>query len=511
MPVTGISRIVFSWTLILTVSCSGWPTDGKEYPLIASRELPIEASPDFMGEARGHDVILITIDTLRASHLHCYGYPLPTSPFLDSLAHEGFLFETVYTPIPRTLPAHASLLTSLYPYEHGIADNALYANPLAGLNLLPDRMRDLGYETAAFVSAYVLHSKFGLSEFFDHYDDSCFSSPGTKQSGTEAMLRRDASATIDRIVDWLGNGRQDRQKPLFLWIHLFDCHPAFTYREEHYDRMVDNAYYERFRNRELGIAPEYVAKYDAAIRTVDDQIRRLVTLWESLASSDPLVIITADHGESMGEHRLLGHIKVIYEQTLRVPLIVHAPWIFEEYSGSVKAQCSTLDIFPTLMKLLGCDTARLQGKPLFPVQEITTEKALAEIPSKSTMVARRAVMEGNWKLVVPKPLLENPFEAIDPHDPDVRNAIEEITPRLHPKLARLMKDERFLRQQLCSMLFDLSRDPGENNNLAEEFPETVTRLVSLLRDVETKARYLRPLELEEGEAQALKALGYIQQ
>ena len=224
--------LFFHWTLFLTIavtlSCSQEKNEGKGFPLVDVSLPAIEQTPDFRGGSRGHDIILITIDTLRASHLHCYGYHLPTSPFLDSLAAEGFLFQTVYTPVPRTLPSHASLFTSLYPYQHGLSNNALYLEPLADMSLLPTELKKHGYETAAFVSAFVLHSRFGLDRYFDYYDDTGTAAGSQGRSEGQEGWKRVASATVDSALEWLKNGREDKSKPLFIWIHLFNCHPKFV-------------------------------------------------------------------------------------------------------------------------------------------------------------------------------------------------------------------------------------------------------------------------------------------
>jgi arylsulfatase A-like enzyme len=497
--------------LVSTFSCVKNREDSEKYPVVSISEPGVQNTPDFRGKARGHDIILFTIDTLRASHLHCYGYPLHTSPCIDSLAHDGLLFETVYTPIPYTLPSHASILSSLYPHDHGLFDNTLYTNPLADKTVLPSVLKKLGYETAAFVSAFVLHSKFGLSDCFDHYNDRDLASP-EKQTSTKSkqMLRREASATIEAVIEWLKMNRNE-DVPLFTWIHFFDVHPEFNYNHIYFSEFRTNPYYSRFRNKFSGISPQFVARYDAAIRTVDDEIKRLLTVWNRIASPDPLVIITSDHGESLGEHNWKGHGNVIYEQTLRVPLILYAPWLFEHFRGSVNTVCTTLDIFPTLMTLLDYTVPGLTGQSLFPVQEIVPGNVFARTPQRSIVLKRKsAVIENNWKLIIPDLLVDDPYRKVDINAPEISQEIQKAYTKNKQKMIGIIENDDMFERELSVQLFDLKADPLEERNLADEHPEIVRKLIPLIQETYKRSIYLSPVTLSEEDKEALKALGYFQ-
>ncbi len=246
------------------------------------------------------NVLLVTIDTLRADALGSYGGAAAT-PALDRLAADGVRFDFAHAHAVTTLSSHASILTGSYPFQHGIRDNSGYRLP-PGAQTLATRLKQSGYQTAAFVGGFPVHSRFGLNLGFDVYDDHF----GETGAPTEfVMPERPASAVVALARDWIagksgGSGRSER--PSFVWVHLFDPHAPYRPPAPFDAQYAKQPYYGE------------VAATDAALAPLLDQLR---------ASAQPtLVVVTGDHGEGLGDHGELTHGLFAYEATLRVPLIV---------------------------------------------------------------------------------------------------------------------------------------------------------------------------------------------
>ena len=275
-------------------------------------------------------ILLISIDTLRAGHLGCYGYTKGTSPNIDALAKESLVFTSAFTPVPLTLPAHASILTGLYPVHHGWRDNAFFEIP--GKPLISEFLKKRGYATAAFISGAPLLSSFGLNRGFDVYDDSF--------SGSE----RTARETTDVAIQWI----QRQSGPFFAWVHYYDPHaeynPPATFRS-------------------------FALPYDGEIAYVDSQIPRLL----DAAGKDAVVLLTADHGESLGDHGESTHGIFLYNATLQVPLLLRAAGIAPGIRNSFVTLC---DIAPTLLALAGVPAPGMDGVSL--LRPIPDRTLLAE-------------------------------------------------------------------------------------------------------------------------------------
>ena len=254
------------------------------------------------------NIILITIDTLRADHLGCYGYKQNTSPNIDRLASRGMIFRNAFATTPITLPSHASILTGLYPAHHGVHDNAFFQTP--SLWHLPEALKSSGYSTAAFISGAPLLSKYGLNPGFDLYQDQF--------EGTE----RKAAATAALALKWIAKAPQ----PYFVWIHFFDPHAEYDPPQEFTSRFPDKP-------------------YDGEIAYVDQQIGKLM----NVVNQNVLWIVTADHGESLGEHGESTHGVFVYNATLHVPLIFAGPEIEKQDRPDAVSLC---DIVPSILKLL---------------------------------------------------------------------------------------------------------------------------------------------------------------
>ncbi len=262
------------------------------------------------------DVLIVTLDTTRADHLGCYGYPQPTSPNLDRVFAGGLRFDRAWTPVPLTLPAHASLLTALLPPEHGIHDNG-GAGLGSGVPVLTEEFRRREYATGAFVSASVLDAVFGLARGFDVYDDDTTSRRRTQ---------RRAGETVDAALAWLA---ALGPRPAFTWVHLYDPHAD-------YDPPAE------FRAR-------FAQPYDAEIAYMDEHVGRLVAAVRA-RRPDVIVVVLADHGEGLGDHGEDGHGTLIHASTMRIPMAI--AWPGHVAAGATDEPVQVVDVAPTILGLL---------------------------------------------------------------------------------------------------------------------------------------------------------------
>ncbi len=285
------------------------------------------------------NVLFITIDTLRADHLGCYGYPHIQTPHIDRLARAGARFTQAYTPVPITLPAHTAIFTGSFPMATGMHDfsgNKLSSNAVT----LARALRDNGYTTAAFIGSAVLDSRFGLNHgfetYFDHFDFSRLD-----ETNLDRMERR-GDLVMDEALRWL---KLNPRRPFLLWVHLYDPHFPYTPPEP---------YATRYRTH----------PYDGEIAFADAQVGRLMTFLKAQGLFDTSVIVVAgDHGEGLGEHGEKTHGFFIYNSTLHVPLIIRIPGALPRV---VEDEVSLVDVMPTLLQELKISVpASVQGRSLF--------------------------------------------------------------------------------------------------------------------------------------------------
>ncbi len=272
-------------------------------------------------------LLLITVDTLRADRVS--RDPGSITPVLDQLSAEGVRFDRAIVQVPITLPSHASILTGAYPVYHGIRD-------FGGIKLKDERetlteiLKANGYQTAAFVSSFALDSAWGLDQGFETYHDD-FDLSSYQGVGFNAVERR-GDLTVDLVVDWLGKNL-DPQRPLFLWVHLFDPHDPYE---------APSPYRERFAD----------SPYDGEVAFVDAQIGRLIEKYRAAGRYESsLIVVMGDHGEGLGEHGEETHGFFVYNSTLHVPLLMRFPE--GEYGGQRVAQVvESIDVAPTILQQL---------------------------------------------------------------------------------------------------------------------------------------------------------------
>ena len=305
----------------------------------------VDAIPVAPASLAGHNLLLVTLDTTRADYIGCYGHEIAATPALDQLARDGALFSQAIAPSALTLPSHASMLTGLYPVHHGARTNAV--SRLDGRNVtLAEVLSDGGYRTGAIVSAFVLDSQFGLDQGFRHYDDAMGDQPG---GSIIRMLQRVGNETTDRAVAWLAAGRD---KPFFLWVHYFDAH----------------APYEAPRP----FSEQFDMPYDAEIAFADAQLARLMETLDDLALSDrTLVVVAADHGESLGQHDIFWNHYGLYPDTLHVPLFLRYPG--GPVGVRVERSMRQIDIGKSLLELAGVGSDAFPGREL--IHELAAEGA----------------------------------------------------------------------------------------------------------------------------------------
>jgi arylsulfatase A-like enzyme/tetratricopeptide (TPR) repeat protein len=281
------------------------------------------------------NIVLISIDTCRADRLGCYGFAKNTTPNIDQLAKEGILYEQAMTCTGYTLPSHSSMFTGTYPPYHGVHTNL--SQQLAASNTtMAEMLKDAGYETAGFVSSFVLNHRFGIQQGFDIYDDAL--DPVT---GNRSKIERKGERTAEVALSFI---KKQHDKPFFLFAHFYDPHVAFEPPEPFASQFSDDL-------------------YSGEIAYVDALVGKLiVALKESGHYDNSLIMIVSDHGEGLGEHGEAEHGYFIYQNTMQVPFIVKAPKNKIVAGLRVKEVVSTVDLLPTVLGFLDMDIpGEIQG------------------------------------------------------------------------------------------------------------------------------------------------------
>jgi arylsulfatase A-like enzyme len=418
------------------------------------------------------DLLLITIDTLRADHLSSWGYPRETSPVIDRLAREGVRFDQAQAQWPKTGPSFASIMTATYPKDNGIVRHVGIPIP-CGFRMLAEELSALGYQTRAVVANGAVGSEFYFDQGFDENVETWKHEESDEGLDRREKRRRDPNRA-ERVTDLaLETARRfDRTRPYFLWVHYLDPHAPYSPSGEHADAFQDDDYFEpsqrieidrKKARREIGAIgikdvvdgedrlAFYVARYDAEIRYTDEQIGRLLTgLGESGLDRNRVTALTADHGESLGEHNYyFSHGRLPFQTCLRVPLLFHWPDVLAP--GSDVAPVELIDLAPTLLALAGKelpDDAWAQGVSLVPRLRAQGDNdglrlAFSEAGYGQDRRWLHVVRDARFKLVY----------------------------------APLERDQVWIGGEGREfVLFDLVEDPGETRDVAADHPEVLDRL-----------------------------------
>jgi arylsulfatase A-like enzyme len=443
---------------------------GAAVMALSSATVPARAPDDPLSAPTRPSVIVICVDTLRADHLASYGRHRPITPRIDALLARGVVMEKARTPIPLTTPAVASVLTSLYPHRHGSTRNGVPVYP--GLTTLPGLLAGQGYQTAAVVSNWTLrdhlsHLGAAFQSYFEAYDRKRWR--GLFKSEGSAQL---VNSTVFRWVD----GPRDPRRPFFLWVHYIEPHAPYRFHGEYAGQV----------GIPDGAPADAAGRYATEVAYVD---ARLGELLDGLEARDllggNLVVLLADHGESLGEHSAWGHGQVCYEECLRVPLGFVYPGAIPS-GRRVRAQVTLLDIAPTILGLLGLDPpSSMEGRNLSDV--CAGRRELEEVPcyfqaQRGAVLRRKHVDQGR---------VSGPLE-----------------------ISRIFGESKTtVRYHSAGQVYryNLGADPGEWRNLARPGEELSADLAAWEKDVfGVLARQQRedPV-LAEDDVERLKALGYL--
>jgi len=397
------------------------------------------------------DVLLVTIDTLRADRVGVDGGPPGLTPALDALGRAGVVFLDATAHAPLTLPSHASILTGRYPISHGVHDNGGFA--LAeSMPTLAASLHAAGYHTAAFVSSYVLRRATGLARGFDVYDDR-FEGIGRAHL-TTTMLERKAAETAREAAAWM----KKAPHPFFMWVHFYDPHAPYD---------APPAFAARFVGR----------PYDAEVAAADFGVSMLVDAIAPDRRAATLVVVTGDHGESLGEHGESEHGILLYDATLHVPLIVKGPGVGA--GVRVERQVRHVDLLPTIGELTGISApAPLDGVSLVPLLRSTGRTGVGpgsdpEAPA-SYAESRFGELHFEWSPI--HSLRDGTWKYIDGPDPE---------------------------------LFQLSADRAERDNRRSARPDTASGMANALRGLTARGQDAPTDTATTDAAERLRALGYV--
>lgn len=437
------------------------------------------------------NILLITLDTTRWDYVSAYGRGEKITPAIDKLAEEGVLYRNAISPSSWTLPAHASIFTGVLPTYHGahyvttdteVGSDLFQADRLdPNLPTLGEELKKAGYHTGAIIGGPLLHSRFGVDRGFDYYYDQDLRS--RKGSG----FYRGAGDTTSLAVKWLNSHLRSRDaEPFFLFLNYYDPHNPYMPPEPWGDPAVPeelvsihNGRYEDVFKGTRGLTEEeyriLASQYAGEISFVDKQIERFFFELKRLALYDStLIVVTSDHGESLGEHRLLGHGRALYEDLIRIPLVVKYP-PKDKRTGVVERRVSTVSIMPTILEYIEHPipgtvmSGTLDEENQILISEITRDIAWSLGFGKRFDRDAKAAYDGDYKWI---------WNSNGNHE-----------------------------------LYDISNDPAEENNLYGKMPDLEKRFQSMLAPLIEESRRASAHDLPEIDRElreSLKTLGYMQ-
>jgi choline-sulfatase len=443
-------------------------------------------------------VVIVSIDTLRRDHLSIYGESPTQTPNFDALAERGLLFTDAITPMPETAPAHAAMMTGLHPQDSGVTSNG---HVLAGgFTTLAERLELEGYATGAFLSSIAVASRTGLDQGFQVYDEDFFPWVPGFSSLTLArvlsrlamilgdptdypyLLERPAPVTFDRALDWLG---QNADRPSFAWVHLFDPHSPYEPHGlegfetngsptapalDHRSILTQEPGYDYTEAEREGLRSLYAEE----VAWTDQQLGEFVSaLEEQLAGRDWILVVTADHGEMLGEHGLDFNHHGIFEDAIRVPLVLVSSGV-ELENGRVDGQVRLMDLPTTVLSMLEIENPKMgEGIDLRSMSRGSqTEGVTSLLMGRKTAALSMGTLYGARS---PEDGGDRRFKYIsDPDDGE--------------------------------LLFEVRGDPGEEHDLAEDQPTQLRSLQALVRA--RRGAGTQQSEVDEDVQRQLEALGY---
>ncbi|MBM4246866.1 MAG: sulfatase [Deltaproteobacteria bacterium] len=448
------------------------------------------------GDRARPNVLLVSIDSLRADHLGSYGYPRDTSPAIDALAREGVLFENAISSAPWTVPAHMTLLTGLPPEVHDVVTRRQKLAPDAVT--LAEALAAAGYETAAFVSGPTVMAHFGFDQGFALYDESMVDASPQKIGDVVT-----SPGLVDLVNGWLERwSDMGRAAPFFVFLHMWDVHYDYVPPPEYVQRFdpdytgdIDTRHFESNPRLHRDMSPRdlahVIALYDGEIRFTDDHLARIFSRLRALGVLDEtIVVVTSDHGDEFFEHGQKGHAKTLYEEVLHVPLVVRYP---RRIAGGLRvaAPVRLMDVAPTILGLAG--VAPPAG---FAAHTLDAGHRAADL---TPHVAGRA----------PAPMPALAAFSANRWLGDRQSAVRTAG-------AKLIRHAKPLPNGPVLEVFDLDRDPREQQNLAaaEAAPPLLATLDPLLDAWQADARRQTKLAqarkpVAQHEAR-LRALGYVE-
>lgn len=391
---------------------------------------------------KAKNILLITIDTLRPDRLSCYSPDYCQTPNIDALAAKGVLFERAFAHTPTTLASHVNIMLGTTPLHHGIHQNANFVLAEDFITLA-EYLKERGYSTGAFIGAFPLDSRFGLSQGFDVYDESYPS----KSSSAYAYPERNARQVIHSALDWLEN----QNSPWLSFVHIWDPHSPYSPPEPFGSQFKDDP-------------------YSGEVAYVDEEIKKLFDFLESKGwRDDTLVVLTADHGESLGEHGESTHGYFAYNSTIWVPMIMAGPGI---EPARIHEYVSHIDIFPTVCDFLGIEKpAFCQGASLVPLMN-------------GKKMAERAIF----------------FESLVAH----------YSRGWAPLWGYIERNEKFIDSPLME-LYDLEADFREQTNLAanRDLGSHKKKMEELVGRLTSSQKIKNPRRMDSETREKLRSLGYI--
>ena len=450
------------------------------------------------------NILLITIDTLRADHLSSYGYERDTSPVIDALAAEGVRFDNAIVQWPKTAPSFASIFTATYPKDNGIVRRVGVRLPQE-FRMLAEVLREQGFATHAVVSNGAVASEFNFDQGFDTYIETWKLSP--PEAGQDPTGAASVTQLAQTVID-----EHDPNQPYFLWVHYLDPHFPYEAPPPLTDRFEGDEFFDPEEQIEIkevpirqmaGIGTDqvlnertdlayYIARYDAEIAYADAQIGLLLDFMEQRGLlQNTLTILTSDHGESLGEHSYyFDHGRFGFQPGLRVPLIFHYPEVIEPRVDSEPVEL--IHLSPSILEFAGIEMEEgrwMQGRSLTPRLEGTASGARPAFSQAGYATERK------WQQIVQ----DRRFKLMNVIAGD---------------------EQRWVGGKgVFLTLYDLENDPGETVDVMDQYPEATERLRRSMEQIWSAEPFdvlvdeggtSEEREMDEETRRQLKALGYLQ-